>query len=555
MKKSLTSKFILIFVVLIVVITAAFTYVSYQEIQTSVTNQMKNDGTTLVLFLKSQIQKNNITSLEELHNIFSEIKQDSNGSIDYISFSDHNYNIIASDDFITTEESGTDAVSSATSQGSVSEVVTDKVTRGDIIPAASGENVYNVSTEFTLTEQLTGALNIGLSLKSMYAQIQKSVWDTIWISLFIMILTLIAGYIFARRIISPIKQMSDNMKSFADGDFTISFRHQSKDEIGQMSTVLNSMRENLKGMMGSIQENSNQVSQSSTQLTTVIDETSIVAHEITKASEELAIGATELAVNAAEGLERLNSLAQEINALYNGAGSMKNIIEQTRNANQVGMDSLRELQKAIEENSKVSGQIREQVEELRAKSATIVEITSVIKTIAEQTNLLSLNASIESARAGEHGKGFAVVAEEIRKLSEQTRKSIIGIEGVITEVSESVSKTHEFMEQGSKVMNRTASISVESGKAFETIDLSVANIIQQIQGLIDEVIKVNLDKDEVIKSIESISAITEESTASTEEISSSLEQQLGNMSFISNSAKELQSIASELDRLTGQFKL
>ncbi len=555
MKKSLTGKFILIFVILIIVITAAFTFVSYQEIQTSVTNQMKNDGSTLVLFLKSQIQKNNISSLEELHNIFGEIKQGSDGSIEYISFSDNNYNIIASDDFVSIEEGGTDAVSSATSQGSVSEVVTDKVTRGDIIQAASGDNVYNVSTEFTLTEQLTGALNIGLSLKSMYAQIQKSVWDTIWISLIIMVLTLIAGSLFAGRIIRPIKQMSGNMKSFADGDFTISFEHKSKDEIGQMSTVLNNMRENLKGMMGSIQDNSNQVSQSSTQLTAVIDETSAVAHEITKASEELATGATELAVNATEGLERLNSLAQEINALYSGAGSMKNIIEQTKNANQVGMDSLRELQKAIEENSKVSGQIREQVEELRAKSATIVEITSVIKTIAEQTNLLSLNASIESARAGEHGKGFAVVAEEIRKLSEQTKKSIIGIEGVITEVSDSVSKTHEFMEQGSQVMNRTTSISVESGRAFETIELSVTNIIQQIQGLIDGVVKVNGDKDEVIKSIESISAITEESTASTEEISSSLEQQLSNMTYISNSAKELQSIASELELLAGQFKL
>lgn len=555
MKKSLTGKFIFIFVILIIVITAAFTFVSYRKIQTSVTNQMKNDGTTLVLFLKSQIQKNNITSLEELHDIFGEIKQGSEGSIEYISFSDNNYNIIASDDFITTEESGTDAVSSATSQGSVSEVVTDKVTRGDIIQAASGENVYNVSTDFILTEQLTGALNIGLSLKSMYAQIQKSVWDTIWISLVIMVLTLITGSLFARRIIRPIKKMSGNMKSFADGDFTISFEHKSKDEIGQMSAVLNNMRENLKGMMGSIQENSNQVSQSSNQLTTVIDETSAVAHEITKASEELATGATELAVNATEGLERLNSLAQEINVLYTGAGSMKNIIEQTKNANQVGMNSLRELQKAIEENSKVSGQIREQVEELRVKSATIVEITTVIKEIAEQTNLLSLNASIESARAGEHGKGFAVVAEEIRKLSEQTKKSIIGIEGVITEVSDSVSKTHEFMEQGSKVMNRTTAISAESGRAFETIELSVANIIQQIQGLIDGVTKVNMDKDEVIKSIESISAITEESTASTEEISSSLEQQLGNMSYISNSAKELQSIASELERLARQFKL
>ncbi len=555
MGKTLTGKIVLIFVILIVVITIAFTTVSCHEIQNSVTNQMKNDGTTLVMFLKSQIQKNHITSLEELQKIFAEIKQGSDNSIEYISFSDHNYQIIASDNFISTEDSGTDAISSATSQGSVSEVVTDKVTRGDIIDTASGDKVYNISTDFNLSEQLTGALNIGLSLNTMESQIQKSVYDTIWVALTIMALTIVAGAIFAGRIIRPIKQMSGDMKNLADGDFTFSFEHKRKDEIGQMSMVLNSMRENLREMMSGIQKNSSQVSRNSEQLTAVIDESSQVAYEISKASEELATGATELSINASEGLERLNHLAKEIDILYNGAGSMKSVIEETKNANRTGMDSLRELQKAIMDNSKVSEQAREQVKELSSKSATIVEITSVIKAIAEQTNLLALNASIESARAGEQGRGFAVVAEEIRKLSEQTKHSIIGIEEVVTEVSNAVSKTHDFIEQGSEVMNKTTEISLESGRAFETIEQSVANIIQQIQELIDGVAKVNLDKDEVVNAIESISAITEQSTASTEEISSSLEQQLDNMSTISKSANELKKNASELACLAGQFRL
>ncbi len=555
MSHSLTKRFLLIFIILIVICAAAFTWASYRKMESSVISQMENDGTTLVLFLKGQIVKNHLTSLEELQAIFAEIKTDGGDSIKYISLSDENSNIIASDSFAASSDStGTDAVSSATSQGSVNEVVTEMVTKGDIIETESGK-VYNVSTSFTYSEELSGSLNLGLSLDSMYDEIEQSMKETVLIAFLIMIVTILAGTILTGNIIRPIKQMSGTMKSFAEGDFTVSFEHKSKDEIGQMSAVLNNMRKTLKSMMGNIQQNAFQVSQSSTRLNAVIDETSTVAGEISKASEELAAGSADLAANASEGLERLNSLAEQINTLFSGADSMRTTIEQTKNANQTGMDSLRQLQNAIIENSKVSRRIIEQVEELSSKSATIAEITTMIKDIANQTNLLALNASIESARAGEHGKGFAVVAEEIRKLSEQTKNSIIGIEEVIAEVSSSVEKTHTFMEQGARVMDRTTEISGESGRAFEIIDQSVTNVVQQIRELIDGVAQVTGDKDEVIKSIESISAITEESTASTEEISSSLEQQLNNMSYISESARDLQKVAAELDRLAGQFKL
>ncbi len=99
-------------------------------------------------------------------------------------------------------------------------------------------------------------------------------------------------------------------------------------------------------------------------------------------------------------------------------------------------------------------------------------IVEVIANISNQINLLSLNATIESARAGEAGRGFAVVAGEIKSLSRVTATSISNITKLIDDV-QIVSK-----QIGQSV--GTAKTSIDNLEAFmlairQTVDSQVRN--------------------------------------------------------------------------------
>ncbi|KAA5605086.1 chemotaxis protein [Roseospira marina] len=68
------------------------------------------------------------------------------------------------------------------------------------------------------------------------------------------------------------------------------------------------------------------------------------------------------------------------------------------------------------------------ITDIRATLENINGVLTGIRTIAGQTRLLGLNASIEAARAGHVGLGFNIIAQEVRALSEHSRRTVDEIE-------------------------------------------------------------------------------------------------------------------------------
>ena len=93
---------------------------------------------------------------------------------------------------------------------------------------------------------------------------------------------------------------------------------------------------------------------------------------------------------------------------------------------------------------------------LEQESIEVTQSLGIISDIADQTNLLALNAAIEAARAGEQGRGFAVVADEVKALSERTKKATVEIADTLKKFRDRVG---QMLENSTTTQNLTDNVS------------------------------------------------------------------------------------------------
>jgi methyl-accepting chemotaxis protein len=177
----------------------------------------------------------------------------------------------------------------------------------------------------------------------------------------------------------------------------------------------------------------------------------------------------------AAAIEEVTSMIARTSTLTNNSENLsKTISEQTVAGNEAVKEMVASMA-AIQEASQKLSEIEEIIIQIENKAMVINDIVS-------KTELLSLNASIESARAGEYGKGFAVVAEEvgnlaktsgkssneIRELLDKSRVNVKNIlELTVSRVSEGQNKTHEVSNIFSKIITDVNEIQTQMTQITE----------------------------------------------------------------------------------------
>ncbi|MGG3624902.1 methyl-accepting chemotaxis protein [Bacillus gobiensis] len=351
----------------------------------------------------------------------------------------------------------------------------------------------------------------------------------------------------------PLKKLVASAAKISNGDLSEKIEIRSKDEIGQLSQSFNSMAESLRNVIGSIQLSVDNLASSSEELTASAQQTSKATEHITLSIEQFSGGnetQSENVEKSSEQLDRIDDGLQRIAKTSSvvAESSIKSI-ETAESGGQLVRKNAGQM-KLINDTVKHAEQV---IKGLEYKSKDINKIVGTINGIADQTNLLSLNAAIESARAGEYGRGFSVVAEEVRKLAARSSESSKVIEKMIHEIITEINGSLAMFQSVNQEVSTGLDISTQTEESFKEIQTVTNEIAEDINQMNVMVSDLSEGSKQVSTSVRSIAQISKESAASIQDIAASAEEQLASMEEISASSTTLATMAEELRELTKKF--
>jgi methyl-accepting chemotaxis protein len=190
--------------------------------------------------------------------------------------------------------------------------------------------------------------------------------------------------------------------------------------------------------------------------------------------------ARETALKVSEGTSSQAASIEETSASLEEITSM---IRQGADKCAEADSMMRDNDEKLVQANKVMKECMASFDQIVATTETMAGIIKDIDEIAFQTNLLALNAAVEAARAGEAGAGFAVVADEVRNLAMKASEAA-------RMTGQLISDTQHSVKMGDELTRR-------SQEGFT----NSLGIVEKIRHLMQEIVEAGREQTEGVSQI------------------------------------------------------
>ena len=356
-------------------------------------------------------------------------------------------------------------------------------------------------------------------------------------------------------ITTAIRQISNKLEVISSGDLTVSINTDRKDEFKLLVKSIADMVNNTRNLIVQVLTTTENVSTSTERLSEVSDVVTSSGDQIASTVDEMSEGLSNQANDARNCVLQMDELSERITRAVETVKNMGSITESTKSIIAEGMSTMDDLSTKSEDTTNITKNVTDNIRNLEGSLSAIEGFVEMINNIAEETSLLALNASIEAARAGEAGRGFAVVAQSVSSLSDGTIEAAEQIQRVMQEVKGNTEDTVKVAAQAEQIVSMQTTTVNDTIQVFGNMNDYLGSLIEEIASLKSTIESMEMHRNDTLAAIDSISSVSEETTASVSTVNDSLKNQMTMIVNLHNSTVELEDRAKELMEAVKVFKI